>query len=334
MANARKFIVAVDATEASAYAFTWAITNLVKENDHVLILNSAAYATSDVLPTVDLAAGGEYAVPAVMPVEPEEEEKIVDLSKGLVDKYMRQCAQAKIHCEGEITKGDPGAHIVEEAEKQNVDAVVIGCHDVGALQRAFLGSISDHVLHNCPVPVVIVRSPKDSTEHEPLTNTGLCRTIVIPVDESNESVYAFRWALQHVCTGADKVVILHVEYPALASPTTTGIDGFGIEEVYVPADGSSQEDVRLRDTSEKLVERFMKYAASETKVHCEGKVVSGPTDEKVLEEVRSLQADAVVVGSHEKSFMNSPCPVIVAKMPKIAREALADSNAGRKPHEG
>lgn len=323
----RKFIVAVDDTEASAYAFTWALTNIFRANDYVLVLNSESIVPAETLPTVDIAAGGEYAVPVLAPTEPEEEARASTISYNLVDKYMKHCTQAKITCEGEIVKGDPASHIVAEATRIGVDAVVVGSHGHGAVKRALLGSISDYVMHNSPASVVIVRSSEDPGAHDPLANAGICRTIVVAVDESAESAFAFKWAIANFCTGADKVIILHVENPPVPPATTLGLDAFGMEDVYVPPDLTNRGDVLLRDDSEKLVESFMRYAASQSQVHCEGKVVPGPTEARVCEELVLLQADAVVVGTHDSSalkrtFMgsvsdylahNSPCPVIIAK---------------------
>lgn len=324
--SSRKFVLAVDESEASAYAFTWAINNLFRAEDYVLVLNSLATVPADTLPTVDVAAAGEYAVP-VLAAAPEEEAKASATSQSIVETYMKHCLQAKIRCEGEIVKGDPGAHIVAEANRLLADAVVVGHHGHGAMKRVLLGSISDYVLHNSQSSVVIVRTSKAPTEQEPV-NSGICRTIVIAVDESVESAFAFKWAIAHFCTGADKVIILHVENPVVPPPTALGIDAFGMEDVYVPPDTTERGEVLLRNDSEKLVENFMQYAASHSKVHCEGKVVPGPTEAKVCEELVTLQADAVVVGTHNSSAMkrtflgsvsdylahNSPCPLVVAKM--------------------
>lgn len=333
MATDRKVIIAVDSSDVSAFAFTWAVTNFFKPTDKVLILTAQEYLPASSLPTVDIAAGGEYAVPLVVENDEAEEVKMADLAKALVDKYMRQCEQTKIPCEGEVVRGDPGSHICSEAKRISADVIIVGTHGYGIFKRTFLGSISDYVLHHAEVPVITVRSPGEN-QHDPLSKAGLNRTFVIAVDESKESVYAFTWALQNLCTENDKVIILHVQSPLTTIPTSIGVDQFGLEEVYVPPDTSMKDDVSQLNYSESLVEKYMQYASSETKIHCEGRVVSGSTEEKVCDELTVLEADAVVVGTHNASAMaktflgsvsdylahNSPCPVVVAK--KV--EAQAD----------
>lgn len=56
-----------------------------------------------------------------------------------------------------VQTGEPGLAIVAAAEELGVDAVVIGSRGRGAIKRALLGSVSTHVVHNAPCPVLVVR---------------------------------------------------------------------------------------------------------------------------------------------------------------------------------
>lgn len=42
---------------------------------------------------------------------------------------------------------------------------------------------------------------------------------------------------------------------------------FGMEEVYIPTETLGKTEVEALDESEKLVEKYMEYAAKETKVN-------------------------------------------------------------------
>ena len=57
-----------------------------------------------------------------------------------------------------IWEGEPGESIVDAARSEHVDFVVVGSHGRGSVGRFFLGSVSDHVVHNAPCPVVVVRA--------------------------------------------------------------------------------------------------------------------------------------------------------------------------------
>lgn len=56
MASVRKIVIAVDDSEVSAYAFTWALYNLLRKTDHVVALTAAPF-VDITYPSSDMAAG-------------------------------------------------------------------------------------------------------------------------------------------------------------------------------------------------------------------------------------------------------------------------------------
>jgi nucleotide-binding universal stress UspA family protein len=54
--------------------------------------------------------------------------------------------------------GDPGQTICRLAGELGVDVVVVGSRGRGAVKRALLGSVSGHVVHNAPCPVLVIRA--------------------------------------------------------------------------------------------------------------------------------------------------------------------------------
>jgi nucleotide-binding universal stress UspA family protein len=56
-----------------------------------------------------------------------------------------------------IEAGDAGAMIVWVAEHEQTDVIVIGSHGHGLFKRLVLGSVSKHVTHHAPCPVLVVR---------------------------------------------------------------------------------------------------------------------------------------------------------------------------------
>lgn len=330
MADNRKLLVAVDDSETSAYAFTWTLYNLIKQDDHLVVLHVAQ--GPPLLPNPDLV--GDYVVPPLEPSGIDLEATVTQESTALVNKYLQQCAQNNISCEGKVVKGDPGSWIVEEADKISADMVVVGSHAYGLLKRALFGSSSDYVLHNTICPVAIIRQPELPRMHDPLTSAGVSRKIVIAIDRSAQAFHAFKWALHNFCRESDKVIVYHVHHPTTLPVTAVGTGEFGMEEVYVPADLTEKDDVQALNDSEHLVEKYMQYATKETKIPCEGMVVTGPTEQRVCEGLQALQADAVVIGSYGRGMLartflgsvsdflshHSPCPVIVVKTQKQKEE--------------
>jgi len=57
-----------------------------------------------------------------------------------------------------VWEGEPGAAIVEAAQSEGADMVIVGTHGRNRVERIVLGSVSDHVVRHAPCPVLIVRS--------------------------------------------------------------------------------------------------------------------------------------------------------------------------------
>lgn len=63
-----------------------------------------------------------------------------------------------VSCEFLVWEGDPGEAIVDAANAERVDLIVLGSHGRRGVNRSIFGSVSDHVVRNAPCPVVVVRA--------------------------------------------------------------------------------------------------------------------------------------------------------------------------------
>ena len=57
-----------------------------------------------------------------------------------------------------IEVGDAGPIIVWIAEHEGSDVIALGSHGRGVFKRMVLGSVSEHVVHHAPCPVLLVRA--------------------------------------------------------------------------------------------------------------------------------------------------------------------------------
>jgi len=51
--------------------------------------------------------------------------------------------------------GSAGEGLVQMAEEEQCDLIVMGTRGLGSIRRTILGSVSDYVLHHSKVPVII-----------------------------------------------------------------------------------------------------------------------------------------------------------------------------------
>lgn len=56
-----------------------------------------------------------------------------------------------------VAIGDPAAEIIEIAEKEMADLIVIGSRGLGTIKGVFMGSVSQKVAHQASCPVMIVK---------------------------------------------------------------------------------------------------------------------------------------------------------------------------------
>ena len=69
----------------------------------------------------------------------------------------KNAKEAEIPLEIKVVYGDPADELINFAEKEQIDVIVIGSSGKGFLKRKLLGSVSLKVVKNSPCSVYIVR---------------------------------------------------------------------------------------------------------------------------------------------------------------------------------
>jgi nucleotide-binding universal stress UspA family protein len=100
------------------------------------------------------------------------ERTIVEIEKNIHERLERLCAQETASDpEGReriasitVAKLPPKQAILEEAEKRDIDLIVMGSHRHSAVADAMLGTTTLKVLHSSATPVMVVRIPEGYSE--------------------------------------------------------------------------------------------------------------------------------------------------------------------------
>lgn len=56
-----------------------------------------------------------------------------------------------------VESGDPAHMLMDLVERYACDGVVLGARGHGNVHGVLVGSVSQHMVHNCPVPVTVVK---------------------------------------------------------------------------------------------------------------------------------------------------------------------------------
>jgi nucleotide-binding universal stress UspA family protein len=66
-----------------------------------------------------------------------------------------------IDCDALLVQGPTAETILSETERLDAELIILGSHGHGALHRALLGSVSEQVMRESKIPVLIVPSIED-----------------------------------------------------------------------------------------------------------------------------------------------------------------------------
>ena len=75
-----------------------------------------------------------------------------------LSRYAAELREKGLEVETLVREGYPASVIVDEAEVQNANLVVIGTHGLSGLKHMLLGSIAERVVQKAPCPVLTVKT--------------------------------------------------------------------------------------------------------------------------------------------------------------------------------
>lgn len=214
-------MVAIDGSDQSSTALKWACRNLVGSSElHlVTVLPPMAYSVYPVAPVATAAAVA--AVASQWEVQKRHDEVhatnlLKDAAQVAVAEHV---AQTQLHAHSLPAAGGASGvaeSLCEFARAKEVDVVVVGSRGLGSISRSLmslvgLGSVSDYLVHQLHIPVVVVTHPPTPAPQGNGRQQG--RHVVMSLDDSVHSQYALTWAASHLLRAGDTVTCLTVALP-------------------------------------------------------------------------------------------------------------------------
>jgi len=155
----KKILYATDLSKNSSYAFLYATDMAKKHNARIIIL----HAIEPIPHYAEIYTGITDEMK-----RKQQEETIEEIKKHLQDFCKKAEAQMGPPCVELISNilvrvGYPSVEILNTADEEGCDVIVLGNHGKGFLAHTFLGSVSSSVLHRTRKPVFVVPLPSDKT---------------------------------------------------------------------------------------------------------------------------------------------------------------------------
>ena len=153
----KKILCATDHSKNSAYAFYYAIEVARKSDAKIVILHVVEF-----LPRGIHSAGGGHGHFEIEKIDTE-------LIKTNLNKFCEK-TETKIGspCVELVSNtiiriGYPVEEILEVADEEGCDLIILGTHGKGFLKRTFLGSVSNAVLQRTQKPVLLIPLPSEKS---------------------------------------------------------------------------------------------------------------------------------------------------------------------------
>ena len=120
--------------------------------EHALTLAAGTGATVHAVSVVETRTAYDNAI-----VDPDEvRENLRTDAREALEAVERAAEEAGIDCETTIEEGPPPERILEAIARTGADVVVLGATGRSAFKRLVLGSTTERLLSEAPVPVVVV----------------------------------------------------------------------------------------------------------------------------------------------------------------------------------
>jgi nucleotide-binding universal stress UspA family protein len=157
----KKILYATDLSQNSTYAFYYAVDLAKKHGAKIIILHAVEPISPSVMPYIEREK--------IDKIQKENVEETVDKIKNRLQDFCKRAeAQIGPPCADLVSKilvplGHPPEKVLNAAEEEDCDVIVLGTHGKGFLAHTFLGSVSSAVLHRTRKPVFIVPLPPEKT---------------------------------------------------------------------------------------------------------------------------------------------------------------------------
>jgi nucleotide-binding universal stress UspA family protein len=161
----KNILYATDLSRNSAYAFRYAVNSAQKHDAKIYILHVIEALPSAAEGLITQFIGEEKLRKMRKETEEDLLERIRERLRQFAEKELKRDPKTLRKVASiEVVSGNPAAEILRKAEEMNADVVIMGTHGKGVIGHAFLGSVSEQVLHRIRKPVFIIPLPEGETD--------------------------------------------------------------------------------------------------------------------------------------------------------------------------
>uniref|UniRef100_A0A0E0BAW5 UspA domain-containing protein n=1 Tax=Oryza glumipatula TaxID=40148 RepID=A0A0E0BAW5_9ORYZ len=87
-------------------------------------------------------------------------------ARNLLGRARLVCERRGVAAATVAVEGEPREALCRAAEDAGAGLLVVGSRGLGAIKRAFLGSVSDYCAHRASCPIMVVKPPPDAGDED------------------------------------------------------------------------------------------------------------------------------------------------------------------------
>jgi nucleotide-binding universal stress UspA family protein len=157
MIDLRRILVPIDFSKYSQNALTYAVALAEKFDAELYLLHVVQ----------NLAV----FFPDILAVSAPSTEELNQSVRRALDRVIQESRMGNLKVHTEVRQGTPFYEIINYAQENTIDLIVMGTHGRTGLVHVLMGSVTEKVVRKSPCPVLTVRHPEHEFVH-PSSNSG------------------------------------------------------------------------------------------------------------------------------------------------------------------
>jgi nucleotide-binding universal stress UspA family protein len=154
----RQLGIALDFSESSNAALKWAIDNLLRDGDKLILLIVVKKTDEVESPEQMWGAHGSPLIPYGEFMDEGTMKRYgVTVSPGIAESLTNLRGSKNVEILAKVYYGDAKVKILDAIVELPLDSLCMGSRGLGGLKKVFLGSVSDYVVNNSPCPITVVK---------------------------------------------------------------------------------------------------------------------------------------------------------------------------------
>lgn len=216
-------------------------------------------------------------------------DRLVETTKQCVDGCIDRTGGATPEVKAVLLVGHPAEEIVDYADTENIDLIVMATHGWSGLRRWVIGSVAGKVVSASNRPVALIRAKGAAPD---VRERRILRKILVPLDGSETSEKAIPYVEELAARTKGEVLLYSVVPPV--SPVYA-LPGETVQFPYTQAD----VDVLRAKTEEYLGQAV--NALKEKGINARAKVAVGGIADEIIKEADAMPADLLAMSTHGRS---------------------------------